>query len=72
MRPPWTGKETGPERGQLISLNPQSHWIQAGSQDNLRPLTMQMKGWQLGELLLVPNRALSPENHNVSDALDSV
>lgn len=70
MRPPQTGKETSPERGQLISLNPQSHWIQVGSQDNLRSLTMQMKERQLRELLLVPNPTLSPENH-VSDALDS-
>lgn len=47
MRPPWTGKETSPERGQLISLNPQTHWIQAGNKDNLRILSVQVKEWKL-------------------------
>lgn len=68
MRLPWTGKETCPGRGQLISLN---LWMQAGSRDNLRVLTMQMRGWKPRELL-VPSPTLSPENGHTSDSLHSV
>lgn len=37
---PWAGKETSPDRGQLILLDPQPHWIRAGSQVNFSILTM--------------------------------